>query len=70
MTVSELIGDHFNFKYPPKNVHNPVSVVRNAFQVRGSPIQCQNCKKSGIILGNQKHKKNIHEEDLNKVGMQ
>ena len=66
MIVRELIGDHFNFKYPPKNVHNPVSVVRNG----GSPIKCKNCKKSGIILGHQKQKMDIHDEDLNEAAMQ
>ena len=27
--------DHFKLEYPQKNIHKPVSVVRNAFEERG-----------------------------------
>ena len=45
MIVSELIGDHLNIKYP-KNVHKPVSVVRNGLEARVLVIDIFNVKKN------------------------
>ena len=30
-----VVIDHFKLEYPQKNVHKPVSIVRNAFKERG-----------------------------------